>query len=160
MRRQRRERFPGHRLKKKPLVSYPGKHHGTYVTAIWQEAHEESVPGACATRNFTYLTGGPYANTAIVLNSHRRFAAFCGLYKSFSRISNRTWHWSIHVIGPVPVQYPWRIWTSKLQHSLKTFTTITAQSWRWHWHYHMNMVYFVTLLCEKIQHNTSAALNA
>ena len=29
--------FPGHRLKRKPLVS--GMHHGTYVTAIWQDAH-------------------------------------------------------------------------------------------------------------------------
>ena len=31
--------FPHHRLKRKPLVSYPGMHHGTYVTGIWQEAH-------------------------------------------------------------------------------------------------------------------------
>ena len=33
------ERFPRHRLKRKLLVRYPSMHHGTYVTAIWQEAH-------------------------------------------------------------------------------------------------------------------------
>ena len=32
-------RFPRHRLKRKPIFSYPSMHHCTYVTAIWQEAH-------------------------------------------------------------------------------------------------------------------------
>ena len=39
MRRECRERFPRHRLKTKPLVSYPGVHHSTYVTVICQEAY-------------------------------------------------------------------------------------------------------------------------
>ena len=32
-------KFSRHWLKGKPLVSYPSMHHGTYMTAIWQEAH-------------------------------------------------------------------------------------------------------------------------
>ena len=43
MRRECRERFPPYRLKRKPLVSDPGMHHG-----------------ACATRNITYLARGPW----------------------------------------------------------------------------------------------------
>ena len=39
MRREWRECFPRQRLQRKPLDSYTGMHHGTYVTAIWQEAH-------------------------------------------------------------------------------------------------------------------------
>ena len=45
MHRECRERFPPHLLKRKPLVSYPGMHHGTYVTAIWQKAHGLSDSG-------------------------------------------------------------------------------------------------------------------
>ena len=30
-----RERFPHHRLQRKPLVSYPGMHYGTSEAAIW-----------------------------------------------------------------------------------------------------------------------------
>ena len=79
-------KFTRHRLKRKPLVSYPDMHHGTYVTAIWQEAHAscqiaaaqlpwcipgsltrgggENVPdilGAWATSNFTHREWGPWA---------------------------------------------------------------------------------------------------
>ena len=34
MRREWRERFPRHRLQRKPLVSDPGMHHGTCVTHV------------------------------------------------------------------------------------------------------------------------------
>ena len=34
MRREFRERFPRHRLQRKPLVSDPGMHHGTWVTHV------------------------------------------------------------------------------------------------------------------------------
>ena len=34
MRRECRERFPRHRLRRKPLVSDPGMHHGTCVTHL------------------------------------------------------------------------------------------------------------------------------
>ena len=57
-------RFPRHRLQRKPLVSDPGMHHGTCVTQVPRcmsgsltRSGGENVPGA--TRNFTYLTGGP-----------------------------------------------------------------------------------------------------
>ena len=66
MRRERRDRFPRHRLQGKPLVSDPGMHHGTYVTHVpWcmsgslTQCGGENDPGACATRNFTYLARGP-----------------------------------------------------------------------------------------------------
>ena len=61
MRQEYRERFPCHPLKRKPLVSYPGMHHGTYMTAIFlsDSGHVPSIPGACVARTFTYLARGP-----------------------------------------------------------------------------------------------------
>ena len=69
MRRECRERFPRHRLQRKPLVSDPGMHHGTCVTHVpWCNSgsltrdcgeNVPGIPGACATRNFTYLVRGP-----------------------------------------------------------------------------------------------------
>ena len=69
MRREYRERFPRHRLQMKPLVSDPGMHHGTCVTQVpWCMSgsltsgggeNVPSIPGACATRNFTYQARGP-----------------------------------------------------------------------------------------------------
>ena len=65
-----RERFPRHRLQRKPLVSDPGMHHGTCVTHVpWCMSGSLSrddgenvpgIPGACATRNFAYLVRGPW----------------------------------------------------------------------------------------------------
>ena len=59
--------FPRHRLQKKSLVSDPGMHHGTCVTHVpccmsRSLTHDDGenvpgIPGACATRNFTYLSG-------------------------------------------------------------------------------------------------------
>ena len=84
MHRECRELFARLRLKMKPLISDPSMHHGTWVTAIWHEAHGllviaakhvpwcmsgslirgvgenvPGIPGAYATRNFTYLARGP-----------------------------------------------------------------------------------------------------
>ena len=69
MRRKCRERFPRHQLHRKPLVSDPGMHHGTCVTHVpWCMSESitrgggknvPGIPGACATRNFTYLARGP-----------------------------------------------------------------------------------------------------
>ena len=69
MRRECWERFPRHRFQKKPLVSDPDMHHGTYVTHVpWYMSgsltrgggrNVPGIPGACATRKFTYLTRGP-----------------------------------------------------------------------------------------------------
>ena len=65
MHRERRKRFPRHRLHRKPPDSDPGMHHGTCVTH------------ACATRNFTYLARGPWsrhdhiAGTKVNINGRR-----------------------------------------------------------------------------------------
>ena len=72
MRRECRERFPRHRLLRKPLVSDPGMHHGTCVTHVpWCMSgsltrgvgeNVPCIPGACATQNFTYLVRGRWLN--------------------------------------------------------------------------------------------------
>ena len=69
MRRECRERFPRHRLQRKPPVSDPDMHHGTFVTHVpWcmseslthtGEENVPGIPGACATRNFAYLVKSP-----------------------------------------------------------------------------------------------------
>ena len=69
MRREYRERFPRHRLQRKPLVNDPGMHHGTCVTHVpWCTSgsltrgggeNVPGIPGACATRNLVYLARDP-----------------------------------------------------------------------------------------------------
>ena len=64
-----RELFPSHPRQRKPLVNDPGMHHGTCVTHVpWCMSgsltcgggeNVPGIPGACATRNFTYLVRGP-----------------------------------------------------------------------------------------------------
>ena len=68
MRREFQESFPRHWLQRKPIVSDPGLHHGTWVTHVpWRmsvsinrggEENVPSIPGANATPNFTYLARG------------------------------------------------------------------------------------------------------
>ena len=53
MRQECRERFPLHRLQKKPLVSDPAIQYGTCGENV------PDIPGACATRNFAYLVRHP-----------------------------------------------------------------------------------------------------
>ena len=74
MRRECLECFPCHRLQRNPRVSDPVMHHGTCVTHVpWCESgslirgggksggkNDPGIPGACATRNCTYLTRGPW----------------------------------------------------------------------------------------------------
>ena len=72
MRRECRKRFPRHRLQRKLLASDPDMHHGTCVTHVpWCMSgslnrsggeNVPGIPGACATRNFTYLARGPWYN--------------------------------------------------------------------------------------------------
>ena len=71
MRWECREYFPRHRRQRKPVVSDPGMHYGTCVTHVplcmsGSLAHSdgENVPGAWATRNFTYLARGPWPGNA------------------------------------------------------------------------------------------------
>ena len=73
MRRECRKRSPRHRLQRKPLVSDPGMHHGTCVTHVpWcmsgslTRGGGENIPGACTTRNFTYLVRGARVKAAAV----------------------------------------------------------------------------------------------
>ena len=70
MRRKCRERFPRHWLPRKSLVSDHGMDHGTCVSHVpWCMSGSltrgggeniPGIPGACATRNFTYLVRGPW----------------------------------------------------------------------------------------------------
>ena len=70
MRRECGERFPRHRLQRKPLVSDPGIHRGTCVTHVpWCMSRSVTrgggenvpgIPGTCATRIFTYLARGSW----------------------------------------------------------------------------------------------------
>ena len=71
-----RERFPRHRFQRKPLVSDPGIHHGTWVTHVpWCMSRSltrgggENVPGACATGDFAYLARGPLVKVMACLFS-------------------------------------------------------------------------------------------
>ena len=69
MRRKCWERFPCHRLQRKPLVNDPVMHYGTCVTHMpwWMlgslnhGAGENipGIPGACTTCNVAYLARGP-----------------------------------------------------------------------------------------------------
>ena len=69
MRLECRERFPRHQLKWKPPVNDPDMHHGTWATYVpwcmsgWLTRigveNAPGIPGACATRNFTYLSRYP-----------------------------------------------------------------------------------------------------
>ena len=69
MRRECPERFPRHRLQRKPLVIDPGMYHGTCVTHVpWRMSgsltrgngeNVPCIPGASAARNFMYLVRGP-----------------------------------------------------------------------------------------------------
>ena len=81
MRRECRERYPRHQLQRKPLVNDHGMHHGTCVTHVpWcmsgsltrgSGENVPSIPGACTTRNFTYLARGPWTTkNFLVINIH------------------------------------------------------------------------------------------
>ena len=69
MRQECWELSPRHRLQRNPLVNDPAMHRGTCVTHIpWYMSGSltlgcgeniHGIPGACATRNFTYLARGP-----------------------------------------------------------------------------------------------------
>ena len=82
MRLECRERFPRHRLQRKPLVSDPGMHHGTCVTHVpWcmsgslirsGEENVPGIPGACASRNFAYLARDPWIGVVRSLSNTQR----------------------------------------------------------------------------------------
>ena len=73
MRRECRKRFPCHRVERKPTVSDHGMHHGMCMTHVpwWMPIslirgggkNVPGIPGAYATRNFTYMATDPCRNT-------------------------------------------------------------------------------------------------
>ena len=82
MRRECWERFPRHRLQRKPLVSDPGMHNGTCVTHVpWcmlgsltRSCGENApgIPGACATHNFAAhgIDNNAFSNNNFNLEAH------------------------------------------------------------------------------------------
>ena len=97
--RECRERFPRHRLQRKPLVSDASMHHGTCVThVLWCMSESltrgggenvPGIPGACATHNFTNMARGqciwqisdnaPYCNRNVHICAHLFYKiAHCG----------------------------------------------------------------------------------
>ena len=83
MRRECGERFPLDRLQRRPLVSGPGMHLGTCVTHVpWCLSgsltrgggeNVPGIPGACATRNFTYLQRGPWSSLGTTGSSYLEY---------------------------------------------------------------------------------------
>ena len=103
MRRECRERFPRHRLQKKPLVSDPGIHHGTYVThahvgiAITCRGGEyiPGIPGVCATLNFVYLVRRPCMEVwCNVSRTHPRHGDLPFRYVTLSHVTNNKNSWA------------------------------------------------------------------
>ena len=80
MRRECWDRFPRQRLQMKPLDSDRGMHHGTCVTHVpWCMSgsltrdggvNVPGIPGACTTRNCTYLARGPYSSWLLQLYAY------------------------------------------------------------------------------------------
>ena len=80
-------------FKWKPVVSDPGIHHGTCLTHMpWYMSgsltrgdgkNVPGIPGACATRNFTYLVRGP-------CNNVQSFFFYISLAHPFTRANNVT----------------------------------------------------------------------
>ena len=85
MRRGCRERFPRHRLQRKPLVSDPGMHYDTQVSwcmlgSLTRDGGENvpCIPGACATRNSTSLARGSYCSVPYVhISRWGQFSIVC-----------------------------------------------------------------------------------
>ena len=96
MRREYWERFPRHRLQRKPLVSDHDIHQGTCVTHVpWcmlgslTRGGGENVPGIpseCTTRNLTYLARGPLHDVSYLQRTlipfHRYLRWFSKFYST------------------------------------------------------------------------------
>ena len=102
--RECREHFPPpHLFQRKRLVSDPDMHHGTCVTHVpWCMSgsltrsggeNVPGIPGACATRNFTYLVRGPlkYQFYKVTLRQcFKRPIKHRNLYKELHNSDGRT----------------------------------------------------------------------
>ena len=126
MRRECRERFPHHRLQRKPLVSDPDMHHDTCVRHVpWCMSgsltngggeNVPGIPGACTTRNFTYLARGPWGWDNQTLEHMRTLTPelvsrswisncipqkYCGMWLHMHASDSCFWHKSFHVIRSI-----------------------------------------------------------
>ena len=114
MRREYRERFPRHRLQRKPLTSDPDMHHGPCVThgpwcmsgSLTRGGGENvpGIPGACATRKFVYLVRGPWVMISCRLSPVRQEAIVfqCRLMVNWTpknRNQNAKLHFQQHPIA-------------------------------------------------------------
>ena len=107
MRRECRERFPRHRLQRKPLISDPGMHHGTCVPHMpccmsWSltpsgRENAPGIPGACTTRNFTYLTRGPWYQDGNPNNGCRATRHLAKIQSTKTQQPTNSLQWDIHV---------------------------------------------------------------
>ena len=104
-----RERFPRLRLQRKPLVSDPGMYHGTCVThlpwcmsgSLTRSAREDApgIPGACATRNFTYLARGPWRKGS------KPVSFFWLVVGSYHWLGGKLWCLQHYYVGDIIVIY-------------------------------------------------------
>ena len=121
MRGEYRERFPGHRLQTKLLVSDPRMHHGTCVAHVpWcmsgSLTHDggenvPGIPGTCATRNLAYLERGP-----CMLSDLLSLTIYIYVYGiSYGILSDATFSVSTLDISTLTKQFPlnkliWYFW--------------------------------------------------
>ena len=106
-----------------PRVSYPDMHQGTCVNA-WRHRYlmvsfefggEGNIPGACATRNFTYLVRSPWVNELTVntewrawlyrTRHHSFLVALEALGECTSQTANAIYVWSMRMcLLPLPLE--------------------------------------------------------
>ena len=137
MRRECWERFP-YRLQRKPLVSDPGIYHGTCVTHVlwcmsWSltrggGVNVPGIPGAYATRKFTYLEIGPW--------SFLLTRGCCGFADCFNAFYLKLEYIMAYIQSVLLSKWSlWRSFTSKLHNILGTVTLTmgifrSPQPWR------------------------------
>ena len=149
MRRGCRELFSRHQRQKKPLVSDPGMHHGTSVTHVpWCMSgslnrsggeNVPGIPGACATRDFSYLVGAPLHTSTGNLISGQCGPRFCdSLYRQLVRqILSLVGSWECGYNFKRNVQYNlscreyWMV--NYRRHGRHTFLKWQTQVGRWPW---------------------------
>ena len=129
MHRECRERFPRHRLQRKPLVSDPGMHHSMCVThvlgctsgSLTRGGRENvpGIPGACATHTCRYLIRGlwwplhkwhPHKNNG--LPSHDLLALCCtALWWCFLNVIPIWCNINVKYIAPKPeFKFKYAVW--------------------------------------------------
>ena len=97
MRWEFQERFPRYWRQSKPLVSDPGMNHGTCVTQVqWcmpgsltscGGENVPGIPGACTTRNFTYLVKRPCRDSSVLLSKWITTVLNCVTFASQTKYS-------------------------------------------------------------------------